>query len=185
MNVSVRTTSRRGMCAPGSNPVTSAAICDGSPVGSNFVIRPTALTPCVICLQKASTPIPAGATTPRPVTTTRLIDILHCALARYTSRGSSEPGPPQLQDPVPCQEALDERRVEDTIAHQLDVRRSDRHPSQVRQRFPDVGEFLDDIDVGNGEVQTTVDSQRDQHLEEHGQAEVSLARVLEPSLDRE
>src|SRR5215470_8042649 len=125
MNVSVRTTSRRGRCASGSNPVTSAAICDGSPAASNFVIRPTALTPCEICFQKASTPIPAGATTPRPVTTTRLIDMLPCVFARYASRRSSEPGPPQLQDPVPCQQALDERRVEHAVTHQLDVRRGD------------------------------------------------------------
>src|SRR5262245_35911130 len=138
MNVSVRTTSRRGRCPSGSNPVTSAAICDGSPAGSNFVIRPTALTPRVICRQKASTPIPAGATTPRPVTTTRLKEMLHSVFARYISRGSSEPGPPQFQDPVPCQEALDERRVEDTVANQLDDRRRDGYPSQVRQRFPDV-----------------------------------------------
>src|SRR5262249_23880684 len=172
MNVSVRTTSRRGMCAPGSNPVTSAAICDGSPAGSNFVIRPTALTPCVICFQKASTPIPAGATTPRPVTTTRLIDMLRCVCARYASRRSNEPGPAQFPGPVPCREALDERRVEDTVIHQLDVRRGDRPPSQFRQRFPDFGEFLEDIDIGNGEVETTVDSHRDQHLEQHRQAEV-------------
>src|SRR5947199_2728582 len=153
MNVSVRTTSRSGRCASGSNPVTSAAICDGSPAGSNFVIRPTALTPCVICFQKASTPMPAGATTPRPVTTTRLIDMLHCVFARYASRRSGEPGPAKLQNPVACQEALDERRIEDTVTHQLDVRRRDRHPSQVRQRFPDLGEPLDDVDVGEGKVE--------------------------------
>src|SRR5207245_4098152 len=131
MNVSVRTTSRRGRYASGSNPLTSAAICDGSPAGSKFVIRPTALTPCVICFQKASTPIPAGATTPRPLTTTRLIYELRESGVSLPLTSIDRLRPPELEDTVACQEALDERRVEDAVARQLDPRGGDPRTSQL------------------------------------------------------
>src|SRR5207249_5359256 len=118
--VSLRTISRRGRYISGSNPVTSAAICEGSPAASNFVMRRTPLTPSMSCFQKASTPIPIGETTPRPVTTTRLIEGSMTLQSGCTLRRPRELAPPELQDPDPCQETLDERGVEHTIACQFD-----------------------------------------------------------------
>src|SRR5947209_784351 len=49
---------------------TSAAICTGWPEASKLRIGPTPLLPLRHAVQNASLPIPFGATTPRPVTTT-------------------------------------------------------------------------------------------------------------------
>src|SRR5947207_13990586 len=106
-------------------------------------MRPMPLTPCVSWLQKASTPIPIGETTPRPVTTTRLIRAPRCCRLRCTSGRLRELAPPQIQNPVPRQETLDEWRVKDAIANEFDLGGRDPYPSQLSSSLPDVGEFAD------------------------------------------
>src|SRR3972149_584057 len=62
---------RRLMNSSGLKFLTSAAIRQGNGVGSKAVIQSTADLPAMRFCQKASLPIPLGATTPRPVITTR------------------------------------------------------------------------------------------------------------------
>src|SRR3989442_922099 len=126
-------------CAPAAHAVVAhargprapARVGEGGPAASNLVMRRTPLTPSLSCLQKGSTPIPMGETTPRPVTTTRLIWGSTTLQLSCASRRSRELAPPQLQDPVSCQETLDQRGVEDAIAYELEPRGRDPDPSQL------------------------------------------------------
>src|SRR5205823_4538104 len=63
--------------------------------------------------------------------------------------------------------------------------RCDADPSQLSKRLPNVRKFIDDIDIRHGSISTAVDTRRDEHLEEHGQPEVSLIRITKTLFNRE
>src|SRR6188472_2916488 len=63
-----------GMNGVGSKSLTSPAILMGKVDASNALISRTPLRPLTQASQKSSLPIPLGATTPSPVTTTRRMD---------------------------------------------------------------------------------------------------------------
>src|SRR3990172_1618878 len=67
---------RRAMNSSGLKFLTSAAIRQGNGVGSKAVIQSTADLPAMRFCQKVSLPIPLGATTPRPVITTRRVFLI-------------------------------------------------------------------------------------------------------------
>src|SRR5499426_2486023 len=73
MKTSIFLTSFFSMNCSGSNPLTSAAICAAYPVTSNRVTRVTPDVPANSPFQVAAVPIPSADTSPRPVTTTRLL----------------------------------------------------------------------------------------------------------------
>src|SRR5687768_216577 len=78
------------MKSKGRKSLTSPAIRLFKPTGSNKVMGPIALRPARRELQKASNPIPLGATTPMPVMTTRLRFGIQMDRIRGGSRHSSD-----------------------------------------------------------------------------------------------